>query len=594
MGEVESTVSASVDYTEEGGRKAKLSQCPNCDKRVANVKDHMKVHSEGKKICKVCNGKFKQSGSLKRHMVQIHNIKEGKVGNYEKKFKPDMTILETCTICGKEFHKYVLKKHLLTHERELVKCEYCTEEIKASRYISHLTKVHRKTGKHQESKAKNDKVYLNCGFCGKLLLKDNLKDHQKNHTTEKIFRCEECGAELKHKESFNRHLVQVHGKETGQPGSYTKTYKYGKKECTVCCKEVSSLSKHNRMHHSDEPPEEKKIKCESCDKMFKSRTARRYHFEQVHEDKYNYECKLCDKKYKQKILLKRHMRWHTDRYGQKCDECGKGFPLTSQLTKHKKLVHSVLTFDFECELCHHKFKTKGSLWIHKKSHEDAKVKCNQCEKVYKNNKGLSAHLEQVHSEEKKYECQQCGNKYKQQRMLLQHTKSVHQPKQFKCRDCEKCFAFHYDLTAHVKRGHLNIGKPKKVECLDCDKMFVTFSQMSAHALLVHGESKVECRQCGKKFKSFGVLSKHLITHTTEQPYKCGVCEKAYNNAGSRSRHRKVCKGAPELKSSCKLCDFTSKSTDQSVLNKVFEFHMNEKHSETLNQTTKILTSLPQR
>ena len=123
-----------------------LSQRPYCDRMVIYVQNQIQVHSEGKKICNVCNGKFKQTGSLKRHMVQIHNIKEGKVGNYEKKFKPDMTILENCTICGKEFHKYVLKKHLLTHEIEKVKCEYCPEEFKASMYTKHLTKIHRKTG----------------------------------------------------------------------------------------------------------------------------------------------------------------------------------------------------------------------------------------------------------------------------------------------------------------------------------------------------------------------------------------------------------------------------------------------------------------
>ena len=183
-------------HTDAGAKKVELLDCPKCGKKVQKLKDHMRVHLEGKHICKVCDGKFKQGGSLKRHMVQIHNIMEGPVGNYKKKYKPDNTILTSCNVCRKGFHKYILKYHLLTHETEKVKCEFCSEEIKASMYTEHLAKVHRKTGKHQESKAKIEKEYLNCKFCGKLMLKDNLRDHERYHTTEIIFKCEECGAKL--------------------------------------------------------------------------------------------------------------------------------------------------------------------------------------------------------------------------------------------------------------------------------------------------------------------------------------------------------------------------------------------------------------
>ena len=272
----------------------KLYECPKCDKRVTNLQNHMKVHSEGKEVCTVCSGKFKQSGSLKRHMVQIHNIIEGDIGNYQKKYE-DPKILENCNVCGKAYNKYALKKHMLIHETQTKKCEYCPENFKASVYIRHLMKAHKKTGKCLESKAKtNEKVYLNCKFCGKLMLKESLRDHEVYHKEDIKFECDVCGAKIKHKPSFDRHMVQVHGLEIGQTGSYTKKYKSGKKECHICCKEVSSFSYHKKMHHSDEPPLEKNIKCESCGKMFQSKTKRKYHVQQVHEEKYDYECKLCD------------------------------------------------------------------------------------------------------------------------------------------------------------------------------------------------------------------------------------------------------------------------------------------------------------
>ena len=222
-------------------------------------------------------------------------------------------------------------------------------------------------------------------------------------------------------------------------------------------------------------------------------------------------------------------------------------------------------------------------WSHKKTHEYREFKCQKCDKVYKCQSGLTAHVKQVHSEEKNYECITCGQKYKQNRMLLQHMKLIHQPKEFQCNICNKFYALRHVLTEHVKRRHDKIEQIKNVKCLDCDKMFPNLSMMQAHAIM-HTEPNIECSNCGKKFRTSDTLKMHMITHTTDKPYVCDKCEKAYNNHGSLSHHRKVCKGAPEVEKSCNLCDFTSKSIDQSALNKVLKYHINEKHSDVLNQT----------
>ena len=64
-----------------------LINCPDCGKGFSQkykLKAHQLVHSEGNKICEVCNGKFKQNGSLKRHLVQIHNFVTGNIHKYHK------------------------------------------------------------------------------------------------------------------------------------------------------------------------------------------------------------------------------------------------------------------------------------------------------------------------------------------------------------------------------------------------------------------------------------------------------------------------------------------------------------------------------
>ena len=92
---------------------------------------------------------------------------------------------------------------------------------------------------------KDKKIYKDCPICGKSFLKTSIKGHLITHEQDKKFQCKECGAEFRHQPSLDRHSVQIHGIDKGKPGSYTKTYKYGKKECTICCIKVSSLSSHN-------------------------------------------------------------------------------------------------------------------------------------------------------------------------------------------------------------------------------------------------------------------------------------------------------------------------------------------------------------
>ena len=100
----------------------KYVNCNVCDKILLRqrYRDHKKEHFEEKLQCSMCDNKFIQSGSLKRHEVPIHRIINGKLGNYAKKYTKEIIsipynicnkILKGKT-CLKIICLYILKKSL--------------------------------------------------------------------------------------------------------------------------------------------------------------------------------------------------------------------------------------------------------------------------------------------------------------------------------------------------------------------------------------------------------------------------------------------------------------------------------------------------
>ena len=65
---------------------AQLVNCEICNKELKkqSYKQHFDSHKNEKSKCKHCGKDFVQSSSLKRHMVQIHKVLEGYIGNYDK------------------------------------------------------------------------------------------------------------------------------------------------------------------------------------------------------------------------------------------------------------------------------------------------------------------------------------------------------------------------------------------------------------------------------------------------------------------------------------------------------------------------------
>ena len=139
-------------FPESGGTIARKQtvekvSCPVCCKELvkAALRQHLEIHTKEKsKKCEHCNKLFRQTGSLRRHIVQIHNIIEGDVKKYYMKYDSKEKAFP-CEICGKILScKVSLKRHNSIHTGlRSEKCNICDKTfIDKYDLKSHIQSTH--------------------------------------------------------------------------------------------------------------------------------------------------------------------------------------------------------------------------------------------------------------------------------------------------------------------------------------------------------------------------------------------------------------------------------------------------------------------
>ena len=80
------------------------------------------------------------------------------------------------------------------------------------------------------------------------------------------------------------------------------------------------------------------------------------------------------------------------------------------------------------------------------------LKCEICDKEFKNNIGLKQHVNKVHNFKEEYQCNICQKVFKIQSNLASHVKAAHENKKLhKCDSCEKPFFQAEYLKKHYSR-----------------------------------------------------------------------------------------------------------------------------------------------
>lgn len=176
----------------------------------------------------------------------------------------------------------------------------------------------------------------------------------------------------------------------------------------------------------------------------------------------------------------------------------------------------------------------GKLDVHIDNDDDTLIRVNP---EYFDNQGklhadiaaaLSGVCKDDESVEDGDESEKDGSK-KIKNMVKKHCK-------FECNRCDKRFKRQFDLNAHM-RTH---DGQEPYSCSECGDKFNYLHLYRKHMNQHNSEDKgTECEECGLKIRFKSHVKVHMRTHTGEKPYKCGVCGRAFAQSCILTTHMRT-------------------------------------------------------
>lgn len=266
------------------------------------------------------------------------------------------------------------------------------------------------------------------------------------------------------------------------------------------------------------------------------------------------------------VSVQRVKQEKMDTAAVECLKCKIRFQGERQLQEHVCTVVSQWT----CEHCSKYFKTKDTLYKHKKYFCPKKrpnCVCRRCGKVFSSVTEMAQH-QKFHlrvnvslQEESLYTCTACGKKFAARSMFEMHKKSHHsgnlnmnkterfsiQPKlsqgkvlikPLKCQYCPKSYSRKDYLKVHLKTHHAeekNSSVPERsMETRQANKSDKDNDAVSQRP------KKCNCNYCGRVYDDSGALWLHMVQqHSSEKAYKCDKCDRSFDHLKAYSNHKRI-------------------------------------------------------
>ncbi|CAG9761879.1 unnamed protein product [Ceutorhynchus assimilis] len=332
------------------------------------------IKEEPKPACFICGIKCESEAAMYSHTNDHYKEEQ---------------LCDTCLISLPNIPAYM--EHIESHHPELANRTYCCGICSLSfRYMPlydlHLAAVHPSTAKTERKRKRNVAKYLPegstlkcdecnktystkqsynshikghlkkpCPICKNLITIYNLNKHITNHNAGPAV-CHLCGITTKNPESLRGHMYYTHSQK--------------RLKCETCGRIFKKLYAF-KMHIKKEHTGDRSFTCDACGKRFFTKYELNQHIRTRHLKERNHICQYCHRGFSSRFSMRTHERQHTNETPYMCDVCGEGFRQNVSLRAHKKSKHNIIeTKNAECSICSKMFKDDWALKSHVRSVHD--------------------------------------------------------------------------------------------------------------------------------------------------------------------------------------------------------------------------------
>lgn len=408
---------------------------------------------------------------------------------------------------------------------------------------------------------------------------ENLKNHK-----ERQRRYIKKSTSVKRDNGDHEHQTKV---RRNLHGRVDRTSEFDSYKCLKCDRFYSSkksLERHTLTHN------EKKFKCENCDKQFfcLDKLLKHVDLHKIKEKPQPVLCRICNKNFRKTDTMVRHLNAHKRANPKEV------FSILKEIRDRRKLENSPKVL----EMCQLK-EDEDNVVIRQNERSSRKSESGVTKTLrrrnvrteQKNSDVLNSDCsnDQLESQDDvllQYHCRHCSKRYSTERSLQRHL-LIHDEKKFVCSVCNMKFYRQDRLKSHVDRyGHDETKARTEPQKPPDDKSAIKLiNSWIREELDSDNEGKgFPCKICGKSYDTKKSLSKHQAnTHAGRDECCVNCSSNVCSCAESSCKRNNPEKSGNEAKSKPYTCEECHKSFEKEIkLQRHLRIHERAKEQQDTN------------